>query len=119
MAQVYLKFFAALHHYYSRRDSTPWVFVLFTSTVLIGFNFLFVYDALQFYFFNATRLNKGYALLVFAIIGLLNFFFVIRKGKYVEIYPSKVFNVGVIIYIIISILLIIFMGLKYRTLNFD
>jgi amino acid transporter len=114
MAQIYLKFCASLHHYYARRDSTPWVFVLFTSTILIGFNILFAYDFSQFYFLSALRLKKEFALLMFIIIGLMNFLFVIRKGKYKEIYPSKTFNLGVIAYILISAMLMIFIALKYR-----
>jgi hypothetical protein len=51
---------------------------------------------------------------MFAFIGIMNYIFVIRKGKYKEIYPSKAFNLAVIIYIVISAMLMIFIALKYR-----
>lgn len=114
LTQLYLKFCASLHNYYKKRDSTPSIFVWGTSTVLVGFNALFIYDFSQYYFFKGSSMSKGGMLGMVCVIAVLNYIFVIRKGDYKELYPSKSFNIGVVVYIALSLLLMIFIGLKYR-----
>jgi hypothetical protein len=111
---LYLKFCASLYHYYRKRDSTPQIFVFGTSTVIVGFNILFAYQFIQYYFFTPVPLNKIIVLIMVSVVGILNYFLVLRKGAYIQINPSKEFKIGVIIYIIVSLALMIFITSMHR-----
>lgn len=116
LVQLYLNFFASLHHFYARRDSQPWVFVLASSTLLMTFTIIGVYDGLQFYFFDAIRLRNHLGFVLFGVIGLLNYYFVVREQKYRDLRPSRRFYKGVILYIVLLVFFVAFIANKYRSL---
>lgn len=115
--RLYLGFCGVLHKYYKRRDSTPAIFVYATSTVVLGLNCLFLYDFTQLYFIDREPLTKRGIFFLVVLVGIVNYLLVFRSHRYRDVSPSRHMAAGSLIYIIVSLLLMIFIGLQYRMLD--
>lgn len=87
-----------------------------TTTILTA-NFFAVYDFLRYYGYAKLPFNVVFAFIVFGIIAMLNYIIIFVNGSYKEEKPSAKFGIGVVIYMLISIGVVIYIGSLHRERN--
>ncbi len=114
---VYLRFCSAVYHFYKSRDSSPGVYTFAVSTTLLAFNCFVIYGVVQYVISSKWQLLEMTTYLLFASLGILNFFLVFLSGKYKEIQPSARDRKHAVWYIVISLFLFIGTIILHRIKN--
>lgn len=115
---IYLNFCASIYRFYVRKkDRMPEAMTFWLSSTILTANFFTVYNFLNYYYFPELPFSVSIAFVFFGIIALINYFIIFSLGSFKEKTPSSSFGLGVVVYMIISIAVVIYIGSLQRERN--
>lgn len=118
MLGAYFKFCASIYWFYKRKkDSIPEAMAFWLTSLIVTANALTIYDFLSFYYFTNLDFNALIAFSFFGLISMINFLSVFYKGLYKDLRPSRKFGIATVLYMILSIVAIIYSGYLHRERN--
>lgn len=116
--KIYLLFCASIYRFYVRKkDRLPEVMTFWLSSTILTANFFTVYDCFRYYFFQSLPFSTVFAFSVFGVIAGINYFIIFSLGSFKEIIPSSKFGISVLIYMIVSLTAVIYIGSLHRARN--
>lgn len=95
----------------------PEAMTFWLSSTILTANFFAIYNLLSYYYFTGFPFSIVIAFIIFGVIALLNYFVIFSSGLFKEKTPSTIFGFGVVIYMIISVVLVIYAGSLHRERN--
>ena len=115
MKNIYLEFCSVIYHFYVRKnDNTPAMYAFWASTAMLFANAFTLYGCLlEFTKLNLPSIND----IVYYLIGficIVNYFSVFKHAKYKEMIPRKNSGILAVLYIILSIVFVIWISNKHR-----
>lgn len=120
MMNLYLIFCASIYRFYVRKnDKLPEAITFWLTTTILTANFFAVYDFIRYYWITRLPFNLILVFIFFGTISFVNYFAIFFKALYKEKTPSSLFNRGVVFYIIISIIVVIYIGSLHRERNLN
>jgi high-affinity Fe2+/Pb2+ permease len=95
----------------------PEAMTFWLSSAILTANFFTIYNFLDYNYFPELPFSLIIAFVYFGIIALINYLIIFPSGSFKEKTPSSSFGFGVVIYMIISIAGVIYVGSLQREKN--
>jgi len=118
MIRAYLTFCSVVYNFYVRRkDTMPGMYSFGASSLMLFANVFGLYDVVMFYFLPELPFSTNLVYFSFFVICLVNYFLVFKFNRFEEITPGRNSGIYSVLYIIISILILIWISNKHRDRN--
>lgn len=115
MRKIYLEFCSVIYHFYVRKkDNMPAMYAFWASSLMIFANIHAIYDIVAFYLFPELPYSIPLVYFLFAVICTANFIFIFKPANYKKRIPQKNSGLYSVIYILVSIMLVIWISTKHR-----
>jgi hypothetical protein len=115
MKNIYFEFCSVIYHFYVRKnDNTPAMYAFGASSLMIFANLYVVYDIVGFYIFPQLPFSITLVYLLFGVICGVNYILVFKPANYKKRTPKKNSGLYSVLYIVVSVLLIIWISTKHR-----